>query len=58
MVIPGLLPWLALLRPLDRLISGDVVEHVLRSGGPPITEVRRLGGNPMVLLESNGTKER
>eukprot|EP00434_Breviolum_minutum_P007948 symbB.v1.2.007009.t3/scaffold385.1/size305797/5 len=42
----GLLPWLALLRPLDRLISGDVVEHVLRSGGPPITEV----SGPLVWL--------
>ncbi|CAK9088359.1 unnamed protein product [Durusdinium trenchii] len=41
----GLLPWLALLQPLDRL-SGGHVEHLLRSGGPPITEV----GGPMVWL--------
>ncbi|CAJ1328164.1 unnamed protein product, partial [Effrenium voratum] len=34
----GLLPWLALLRPLDRLLSSPV-EGVLREGGPPITEV-------------------
>eukprot|EP00913_Durusdinium_trenchii_P021064 g19795.t1 len=37
----GLLPWLALLQPLDRL-SGGHVEHLLRSGGPPITEVGEL----------------
>lgn len=42
----GLLPWLALLQPLDRWISGNVVENVLRSGGPPITEV----SGPLVWL--------
>eukprot|EP00435_Cladocopium_sp_Y103_P061241 s1968_g22.t2 len=45
-VISGLLPWLALLQPLDRWISGNVVENVLRSGGPPITEV----SGPLVWL--------
>ncbi|CAE7470219.1 ME1 [Symbiodinium natans] len=39
------LPWLWLLRPLDRVL-GRPIEHVIREGGPPITEV----SGPMVWL--------
>lgn len=34
----NVLPWLALLRPLDQL-AGRPIENVIRDGGPPITEV-------------------